>query len=174
MYNQRSDDLFGFNIILQKRMQNKSNIRIISTENEYNVIKKTNMKKQKLSMLFLGILSVGMTLQSCDDDDNYYYYYPINRPNAIVTVKPETAESKFFLQLDDSTTLTPLNMNSSPYGSKEVRAMNACELTASITAVANLLASKLSDEELTLLGSVLTQLADTLFTISAYREKCER
>lgn len=49
--------------------------------------------------------------------------------------------------------------------------MNACELTASITAVANLLASKLSDEELTLLGSVLTQLADTLFTISAYREK---
>ena len=80
------------------------------------------MKKQKLSMLFLGILSVGMTLQSCDDDDNYYYYYPINRPNAIVTVKPETAESKFFLQLDDSTTLTPLNMNSSPYGSKEVRA----------------------------------------------------
>ena len=39
-----------------------------------------------------------------------------------MTVKPETAESKFFLQLDDSTTLTPLNMNSSPYGSKEVRA----------------------------------------------------
>ena len=122
MYNLRYDDLFGFNIILQKRMQNKSNIRIISTENEHNVIKITNMKKQKLSMLFLGILSVGMTLQSCDDDDNYYYYYPINRPNAIVTVKPETAESKFFLQLDDSTTLTPLNMNSSPYGSKEVRA----------------------------------------------------
>lgn len=122
MYNLRSDDLFGFNIILQKRMQNKSNIRIISTENEHNIIKITNMKKQKLSMLFLGILSVGMTLQSCDDDDNYYYYYPINRPNAIVTVKPETAESKFFLQLDDSTTLTPLNMNSSPYGSKEVRA----------------------------------------------------
>ena len=55
-------------------MQNKSNIRIISTENEHNVIKITNMKKQKLSMLFLGILSVGMTLQSCDDDDNYYYY----------------------------------------------------------------------------------------------------
>lgn len=52
--------------------------------------------------------------------------------------------------------------------------MNACELTASITAAANLLASRLSDEELTLLGSILTQLADTLFTISAHRETCGR
>lgn len=49
--------------------------------------------------------------------------------------------------------------------------MNACELTASITALANLLASKLSNEELTLLGSILTQLADTLFTISAHKEQ---
>lgn len=79
-----------------------------------------NMKKLKLSLLFLSILSVGMTFQSCDDDDEYYYYYPINRPNAVVTVKPETADSKFFLQLDDSTTLTPLNMRTSPYGDKEV------------------------------------------------------
>lgn len=63
-----------------------------------------------------------MTFQSCDDDNDNYYYYPINRPNAIVTVKPEGYGQKFFLQLDDSTTLTPLNMNRSPYGSKEVRA----------------------------------------------------
>lgn len=50
--------------------------------------------------------------------------------------------------------------------------VNACELTASITAAANVLASRLTDEELSLLGSVLTQLADTLFTIAAYRDAC--
>lgn len=80
------------------------------------------MKRLKLSLLLLSILSVGMTFQSCDDDNDNYYYYPINRPNAIVTVKPENDGQKFFMQLDDSTTLTPLNMNRSPYGSKEVRA----------------------------------------------------
>ena len=50
--------------------------------------------------------------------------------------------------------------------------MNPCELTASITAVANTLAGKLTDEELNLLGAALTQLADTLFTIAAQRSLC--
>lgn len=47
--------------------------------------------------------------------------------------------------------------------------MNACELTALVTAPANTLAADRSEEEITLLGSVLTQLADTLFTIAACR-----
>lgn len=51
--------------------------------------------------------------------------------------------------------------------------MNPCELTTSITAIANAIACHLSDEELALLGSALTQLADTLFTISAQRTLCE-
>ena len=55
----------------------------------------------------------------------------------------------------------------------EVMMMNSCEWTASITALANTLAGKLTSEELNLLGATLTQLADTLFTISAYREACE-
>ncbi|MGN0517149.1 MAG: DUF6774 domain-containing protein [Acutalibacteraceae bacterium] len=50
--------------------------------------------------------------------------------------------------------------------------MNSCELTASITAVANLLACKLTDDELELLGAILTQLADTLFTIATQRSIC--
>ena len=50
--------------------------------------------------------------------------------------------------------------------------MNACELTASITALANALACRLSDDELTLLGVVLTQLGDTLSTIAAQRSIC--
>ena len=47
--------------------------------------------------------------------------------------------------------------------------MNACELTASITAVANALACRLSEDELNLLGVTLTQLGDTLLTIATQR-----
>lgn len=50
--------------------------------------------------------------------------------------------------------------------------MNACELTASITAAANALACRLSDDELTLLGATLTQLGDTLITIATGRSIC--
>ncbi|MGM9615488.1 MAG: DUF6774 domain-containing protein [Oscillospiraceae bacterium] len=52
--------------------------------------------------------------------------------------------------------------------------MNPCELTASITAVANALACRLNEEELNLLGAILTQLADTLYTIAAQRGLCSR
>ena len=51
--------------------------------------------------------------------------------------------------------------------------MNACELTASITAVANAIPCKLSIEETTLLATVLVQLGDTLATIATQRAICE-
>lgn len=47
--------------------------------------------------------------------------------------------------------------------------MNSLELTAAITAAANLIASGLTNDELNLLGVILTQLSDTLFTISTQR-----
>ena len=50
--------------------------------------------------------------------------------------------------------------------------MNPCELTASITAIANTLACNLTQDELTLLGTVLTQLGDTLSTIAAHNSIC--
>lgn len=50
--------------------------------------------------------------------------------------------------------------------------MNPCELTASITAIANTLACSLTQEELTLLGAVLTQLGDTLTTLAAHKSIC--
>ncbi len=50
--------------------------------------------------------------------------------------------------------------------------MNSCELTASITAIANTLACKLTDDELNLLGATLTLLADTLFAIATQRSIC--
>ena len=50
--------------------------------------------------------------------------------------------------------------------------MNACELTASITAIANLLAQNFPDDELSILGVVLTQLGDTILTIATQRSIC--
>ena len=51
--------------------------------------------------------------------------------------------------------------------------MNSCELTASITALANTIACNLNEKELTLLASVLVQLGDTLITIVTQRSLCE-
>ena len=51
--------------------------------------------------------------------------------------------------------------------------MNGCELTASITAIANWLACQLSQEELELLGVSLTQLGDTLLTIVTQKGICD-
>ena len=72
----------------------------------------------------IGILLAGTALQSCsDDNDNAYVYFPSSRANALVTVKPQGDDKTVVLQLDDKTTLTPLNMKQSPFGSKEVRAL---------------------------------------------------
>lgn len=51
--------------------------------------------------------------------------------------------------------------------------MNPCELTASVTALANAIACHLTLNELNLLAAVLTQLGDTLATIAAQRSICE-
>ena len=51
-------------------------------------------------------------------------------------------------------------------------AMNACELTATITAIANYLACQLTEDELNLWGVSLTQLGDTLLTIATQRSIC--
>ena len=50
--------------------------------------------------------------------------------------------------------------------------MNACELTATITAIANWLACQMSTEQLELLGVSLTQLGDTIATIVLQRNIC--
>lgn len=50
--------------------------------------------------------------------------------------------------------------------------MNACELTASLTVIANWLAGQLSIEELELLGVSLTQLGDTILTIVTQKSIC--
>ena len=51
--------------------------------------------------------------------------------------------------------------------------MNPCELTASVTAIANMLSCNLSIDEISLLGSACAQLGDTLMTIAAQKSLCE-
>lgn len=51
--------------------------------------------------------------------------------------------------------------------------MTPCELTASITAIANILASNLSVNDLELLGAIFNQLGDTLITITTQKSICE-
>ena len=50
--------------------------------------------------------------------------------------------------------------------------MNSCELTASITAIANYLACQLTQDQLELLGVTLTPLGDTLLTIVTQKSIC--
>lgn len=72
-------------------------------------------------LVSVSILASAVMFPSClDDDDNDYYNYTV--PNALVTVKP-LADNSFYMQLDDSTTLKPVNMKNAPYGEKEVRAL---------------------------------------------------
>jgi hypothetical protein len=51
-----------------------------------------------------------------------------------------------------------------------MKQINHCELTAAITAAANIIAKDLPDGHLNLLAAMLTQLADTLTTIAVVRE----
>ena len=78
------------------------------------------MKITKFILAAAGVFMASALFQSCsnDDDNDTSKLYP----NALVTVKPVTNES-FYLQLDENTTLFPVNMTASPFGSKEVRAL---------------------------------------------------
>lgn len=51
-------------------------------------------------------------------------------------------------------------------------AMNSCELTASITAIANAIACGRTVDEINLLGVTFTQLGDTLLTIATQKSIC--
>ena len=50
--------------------------------------------------------------------------------------------------------------------------MNSLELTSAITAVANAIACGLTNDEISILASILDQLSDTLSTIATYRSAC--
>lgn len=78
----------------------------------YNLLKKTFC----LTLAVIGMSSLSSCLN--DDDNSYEKMYP----NALVTAKTDSDDT-FFLQLDEQITLLPVNMASSPFGEKEVRAL---------------------------------------------------
>lgn len=87
---------------------------------------RTDMKQLKFTLLSLGMLLAATAFQSCLDDDDKHYVGR-NLPNALVTVK--TMGDSCYLQLDDSTTLYPINIKKLPFGNKEVRALTNFTIT---------------------------------------------
>lgn len=81
------------------------------------------MKKAKHLLPLALLLASAPMMQSClDDDDNNSYVICPSSPKALVTVCP-TVNGGFTMVLDDKTTLVPSNMDKSPFGNKEVRAL---------------------------------------------------
>ena len=77
------------------------------------------MRKISLFLAASLLTASAFSLQSCRDDQDDSIYFP----NALVTVKPYAENSSFCMQLDEETVLWPVNMPTSPYGTKEVRAL---------------------------------------------------
>lgn len=76
------------------------------------------MTRQHLLLSIVGVV-VLMMLPSCTNDDDSP---ELLRPTALVTVCPN-ADGSFIMQLDNATQLVPTNLKTSPFGTKEVRAL---------------------------------------------------
>ena len=76
------------------------------------------MAKQHLLLSVVGVVLL-MMLPSCLNDDDSS---ELLRPTALVTVCPN-ADGSFIMQLDNATQLVPTNLKTSPFGTKEVRAL---------------------------------------------------
>ncbi len=76
------------------------------------------MTRQNLLFSIVGVV-VLMMLPSCTSDDDSP---ELLRPTALVTVCPN-ADGSFIMQLDNATQLVPTNLKTSPFGTKEVRAL---------------------------------------------------
>lgn len=76
------------------------------------------MTRQHLLLYIVGVV-VLMMLPSCTNDDDLP---ELLRPTALVTVCPN-ADGSFIMQLDNATQLVPTNLKTSPFGTKEVRAL---------------------------------------------------
>lgn len=76
------------------------------------------MTRQHLLLSIVGVVAL-MMLPSCTNDDDSP---ELLRPTALVTVCPN-ADGSFIMQLDNATQLVPTNLKTSPFGTKEVRAL---------------------------------------------------
>ena len=81
---------------------------------------KNIMKRIKTLMLLMVVALTAVSLQSCDDDDDDYY--PAFNLATVTLKAPKVDGGKWFMQLDDSTTLEATNIASHPYDNRELRA----------------------------------------------------
>ena len=81
---------------------------------------KNIMKRIKTLMLLMVVAVTAVSLQSCDDDDDDYY--PAFNLATVTLKAPKVDGGKWFMQLDDSTTLEATNIASHPYDNRELRA----------------------------------------------------
>lgn len=93
--------------------------RTTGGSNKYEIDKMHIMKRVKLMVMVAVAASAALMMQSCLKEDNSYYS---SFANALVTVK-NVDDGSVYLQLDDRTTLLPVNLKSSPFDGKEVRAL---------------------------------------------------
>jgi len=77
------------------------------------------MKRFKYLLMSSLLLSTTAMVSSCDVDNDEN---DKNVVTAIVTVRPAVEGTPFYLRLSDTEKLHPVNMTTSPYGDKEVRA----------------------------------------------------
>lgn len=80
-----------------------------------------NMKRLKFLSVALVALFAVSSFTSCSTSDGYTIgdIYP----TALVTVKPYADNTHCYLQLDEKTTLYPVNISGLPYGTAPVRAL---------------------------------------------------
>lgn len=73
-------------------------------------------------ILFAASLPALSVLQSCNNDEQDAWYNPALVANSVVTVKTASDKSQY-LQLDENTTLRPVNIKGTLFDGKEVRAL---------------------------------------------------
>lgn len=78
------------------------------------------MKHRHSWLALASIIVTLLAFAACQDNNEEG---KLAYPTALVTVKPGTGTTPFILQLNDSTSLMPYNMRTSPFGDKEVRAL---------------------------------------------------
>jgi hypothetical protein len=78
------------------------------------------MKTNALRWFTIAAAVFSLTACTLDDDK---YDPSIMNPSALVTVKPTADGSNFVMQVDDKTVVHAVNLQGSPFGTKEVRAL---------------------------------------------------
>lgn len=90
-----------------------------------------NLLRKTVLAALLPLAAVG--LSSCGDSDDGVDTVCILRPHAVVTLKATPAMGQLYMQLNDSVTLTPVNIRESPYGNRELRAIVEYEYVDTLT-----------------------------------------